>query len=107
MGDERDERIAALEGALAALADKVRARTVPPTAGEVAYHCRNGGQWIVSFDSRCGGPWAKAVGEREANHWAFIQRQDPLTRVFLWRAIDHDGNPVRWPLSTVELRVRE
>ena len=106
MADAKDVRIVGLETALAELVDKVRARTVPPTAGEIDHHCRNGGQWLVSFDSRCGGPWAKAVGAREAMHWASVQRQEPLTRVFLWRPIDHDGNPVRWPLSTVELRDR-
>lgn len=84
---------------LALLRETIRPRTVPPTDSEIEEHGNQGHQWLVSFDHRSGGPWCKAVGCGEAKKFADRQREDPLRRVYLWRAIDWDGNPIPWPVA--------
>jgi uncharacterized protein YuzE len=73
-------------------------RTVPPTDAEVDAHDDNGGDFLVSFDHRSGGPCCRVMGGVTAKKYAAYQRGNPRRRVWYGRPIDWDGNAVPWPV---------
>jgi len=72
-------------------------RTVPPTDEEVDAHDDDGGDFLVSFDHRSGGPCCRVMGGETAKKYAAYQRENPRLHVWYWRSIDWDGNLVPWP----------
>lgn len=72
-------------------------RTVPPTDAEVDAQDERGGDFLVSFDHRSGGPCCRVMGGETAKKYAAYQRESPRLRHWYWRSIDWDGNSVSWP----------
>lgn len=72
-------------------------RTVPPTDAEVDAQDNDGGDFLVSFDHRSGGPCCRVMGGETAKRYAAYQRENPRLRVWYWHPIDWDGNTVPWP----------